>query len=707
MAKNKNKSKIKSGPLKNKQGIAYDYIVIIDAGSKGSRVYVYQWLNPSEALKQGVDLRHPHIKLVREDQVDINSYKLPKIDSDKKWNTKIKPGISTFDQSTQKIGKHHLKYLLKLAETVVPKSQHARTPIFLHSTAGMRLLTPTEQQKILDSVCEYFTDKSNFFLPDCSSHINVIEGDIEGLYGWLASNYLMGSFDHPQDHQHGKNHTTYGLLDMGGASTQVVFQPNKTEISEHENNLYKLNLFGVPLKNVDNKFQEPESLQFSVYSDSFLGLGMSQAYEKYRKLLIANTTEESAGLFDYRPPIIDPCLPKGYTTSINVDDKNYDFTGDSNFELCLLELFPVLSKGSYGQSDKPSGNCQQYNQQADVSSCLLNDLIPAFDFDINYFLGVSGYWYATSKLMEYDNDDPKSVNKRDPKKVLEHTKLGSQLSEFAKSQEENSAYNYKVIYEKTSKLCSKTYTELIQLNNGKSEDDQLLMDELTNLCFKSSWILNFLHVGLGFPRFGIDEVKPKEKFKSLEFVDKINNKEFSWTLGRAILYANDEYIQAYNNISGRNEDNSNHDRRAGFTFSVTPGLYHYGSEQNGISPRPLYDGESVMDDNDDTEVDSDSYNELKWYIQPHRWYGIFIFSGLIMIMLWLMIGKQRRSRFKGLLKSRMTNLTSKVGYSRIRTDLEGEVENFELEAFPMTNSNDSIDQFKISDDEQEVNEQRV
>ena len=172
--------------------------------------------------------------------------RFPKIQSKKKWHQKVKPGISSFNLSPQKIGNYHLKHLLQLASSVVPKSQHYRTPIFLHSTAGMRLLTPTEQTLILNNICSYITNNSDFYIPECASHINVIDGDFEGIYGWLSINSLKGAFDNPEQHDHGKSHSTYGLLDMGGASTQVVFQPNNTEIKEHQNNLFKITLAQVP-----------------------------------------------------------------------------------------------------------------------------------------------------------------------------------------------------------------------------------------------------------------------------------------------------------------------------------------------------------------------------------------------------------------------------------------------------------------------------
>lgn len=222
---------------------------------------------------------------------------------------------------------------------------------------------------------------------------------------------------------------------------------------------------------------------------------MTQAYNKYLSNLVDNNPEDHG--FFYTPPIPDPCLPRGYIGSVKVKDESYDFTGSSNFEQCLTSIFPVLSKSTYGS--KVSGNCEQYSDGNKISSCLLNDLIPAFDFEVNHFYGVSGYWYAISKLMEY-NDAPQ------------------------KRKSSDTDYDYETIYANTKNICSKSYSELIELNDLKPELQRLDLNELANLCFKSSWILNFLHLGLGFPRFDIDE--DNDKFKSLKLVDKVGGSNF-------------------------------------------------------------------------------------------------------------------------------------------------------------------------------------
>lgn len=715
MTFDKRKKNDKEGPVFSKEGVPYDYIIIIDAGSKGSRVYVYNWLNPTGALEAGIDLHKyttlDRVKMVRRFDVrdegntirhgdggdsssdddsdsdeelleedDKSKVLLPKIQTKEKWHKKITPGISSFEQNPKKIGKQHLYHLLKRASQVVPKSQHHRTPIFLHATAGMRLLNPTERGEILDNICEYFTTNSDFYIPDCSSHVNVIHGEEEGIYGWMSINSIMGSFDNPEEHQHGDDHFTYGLLDMGGASTQVVFQPNTTEVEEHQKNLYHILLNKLPEKD-GSQFLQPNPMEFNVYSDSFLGFGMSEARNLYYKYLRNKFNEEQN--IDSYPKITssipDPCLPKGYVTSQVIDDHSYDFSGESNFNECLNNIFPVLKNSTHGAM-----NCNPFNETDKSSSCLLNESIPAFDFDVNHFAAVSGYWNAIEDLISY-------LDKRD-------------------KQDQKNTYDYKIIYGETEKVCSSSYSHLLGLNEGKSEKGSKMSDEdLSELCFRSSWILNFLHLGLGFPRFGIDEVTNTSVngFESLQMIEKLGGTKFSWTLGRAILYANDEYVQAYNNFTTNLTLSL---KRPGYYHRSSESLYHYGAEQSGIPPRPEF--VEPRSDETYTYYDYEKANAGKLNggsSGGNRWYGMFAFSILIFLIGWLMIGSTRRRHLIQKVRSKFASAKNMTpGYNSSKyVHLGGsndDLENgYELDDMVSSSSSTNIDhQFMISDEDEDV-----
>jgi Golgi apyrase len=98
----------------------------------------------------------------------------------------------------------------------------------------MRILPELQRQSVLKEVCDFARSTTQFQLPDCDLHVQVIPGETEGLYGWIAANYLLGGFDQPDKHDHGKGHNTYGFLDMGGASAQIAFAPNATEAEKRK-----------------------------------------------------------------------------------------------------------------------------------------------------------------------------------------------------------------------------------------------------------------------------------------------------------------------------------------------------------------------------------------------------------------------------------------------------------------------------------------
>lgn len=57
--------------------------------------------------------------------------------------------------------------------------------------------------------------RSSFIIE--SSAIKIISGDIEGMYGWAAVNYLRGRIGGGEAARQG----TVGVMDMGGGSAQV------------------------------------------------------------------------------------------------------------------------------------------------------------------------------------------------------------------------------------------------------------------------------------------------------------------------------------------------------------------------------------------------------------------------------------------------------------------------------------------------------
>ena len=453
--------------------------VILDAGSSGTRLHIYRWKDPARALKDAKNAQ------------DLHS--LPGLQTKTRWTKKIRPGVSTFGEKPHEVGPDHLRALVDHALDIIPEDSVKDTPIFLMATAGMRLLPQIQQAALTREICTYFRQHSQFSLPDCGLHIQVIPGETEGLYGWIATNYLLGGFDQPELHNHGKGHHTYGFLDMGGASAQLAFEPNSTEAETHWNDLRLLRL-----RTIDGS-----PLEHRVFTTTWLGFGVNQAREAFKEHLkgIYSVSESNE--------IPDPCMPKGLRTTQagipvhEADLEDLTLVGTGAFDECVKLTYPLLGK------DKPCVDLP----------CLLNGKhVPAIDFDVNHFVGVSEYWHMTHGVFGGKGDK---------------------------------VYDWATFQARVRDYCSQEWTAIEAKFDGRHNEAK----NAQQACFKASWMINVLHDGIGIPRLGLEKTPvtglnvTKEGLEGLErakenglldpfhAVQDIDGIEVSWTLGKMVLYA--------------------------------------------------------------------------------------------------------------------------------------------------------------------------
>ena len=457
------------------------YGVILDAGSSGTRVHIYRWLDSAVARQSSNEL-----------------HSLPSLETHGKWTKKIHPGVSSFGETPSLIGPDHLQPLLEHALDIVPRYAVRETPIFLLATAGVRLLPDIQRKELLKQICAYTRTRSQFLLPDCDLHIQAIPGETEGLYGWIAANYLVGGFDAPEVHNHGKGHHTYGFLDMGGASAQIAFAPNATEAEKHVNDLKLLRLRAI----------DGQESEYRVFVTTWLGFGVNEARRRY----VASLVQSSGG--DTISELPDPCLPAGLKTTLKgvvlsdaataPADEPY-LLGIGKLDECLRATYPLLDK------DAP---CED-------EPCLLHGVhVPAIDFDVNHFIGISEYWHTTHEIFETGYKDK--------------------------------AYDFNTYQQRVNSFCQQEWA-LIQAGIadhkwGKKVDEQKAYE----VCFKASWLINILHNGIGIPRVGLEDTassdhngtreitkqgKEKGFLEPFQAVNKIKHTEVSWTLGKMVLYA--------------------------------------------------------------------------------------------------------------------------------------------------------------------------
>lgn len=530
---------------------------MLDAGSSGTRLHIYKWKNPAKAQKHA-------------SKEELHN--LPRLITDKKWTKKIRPGVSTFGEDPKAVGSDHLKGLVDHALSVIPEDQVEDTPIFLMATAGMRLLPKVQQSALTHEICSYLRSNTDFSLPDCDLHIQIIPGETEGLYGWIATNYLLGGFDHPEEHDHGKGHNTYGFLDMGGASAQIAFAPNKTEAAKHANDLKLLRM-----RTLDGQRSE-----YKVFTATWLGFGVNQARESYVKKLIEAYDPDAK-------EIPDPCLPKGLrtTTSGTPIDSNtkgsLTLLGTGDFTGCLKHTYPLLGK------DAPCVD----------EPCLLNGQhVPAIDFDVNHFVGISEYWHTTHGVFEKGD----------------------------------TAYDLKTYQSAVEDFCSKDWATIEgQVGAFKKKDNA---KEAQEACFKASWLINVLHDGIGIPRLGLEhttnvnaskgaleDAKHKGFLDPFQPIDKIDDIEVSWTLGPMVLYA-----------AGQIPPKSGDYLPVGF-----------GSNTLEVPADFSYSGSTWKEDDNDDDWD-DTFEDLVDHAKPSKFSSFMFFILVILFLVYFLRKKDRRIR---------------------------------------------------------------
>lgn len=361
----------------------YNYFIAIDSGSSGSRAQIYKWEAPRESLE--------------------NPASPPKIIQEKGWSLKITPGISSFANNPKKAWKNHYKKLLKFAEDVIPKEKRLSTPVRIMATAGMRLLPEKKQEALIQETCKSLAKYSKFQIsPDCSETFSVIDGSTEGIYGWLALNYLMGSFD--DYNLDSKTHESIGFMDMGGASTQVAFVPSLEEAEKHKNDLTE-----VRLRNLNGKEQK-----WPVFTATWLGFGANQAKQRYLTHLVSSLPESARK----NGQINAACFQKNLKIeNFAFEGKKYTFTGTGHHAECLNEIHPLLLK-HIPCEDEP---------------CLFNGIhVPKMDFEKDKFVGVSEYWYTANDIFksggEYNfhifSDKTREFCETEWDKILERGKAG-------------------------------------------------------------------------------------------------------------------------------------------------------------------------------------------------------------------------------------------------------------------------------------------
>ncbi|XP_053323768.1 ectonucleoside triphosphate diphosphohydrolase 3 [Spea bombifrons] len=253
--------------INNEQALSpgLKYGIVLDAGSSRTTVYVYQW--PAE----------------KENDTGV-------VNQTFKCNVNGQ-GISSYANDPDK-ATLNIDGCMKKVSDVIPLSQQNSTPAYLGATAGMRLLrlkNESAAKGVLTSIHKYFQTQPFDF-----KGAHIITGQEEGVYGWITVNYLMGNFLEKNIWRawvrpYGAE--TTGALDLGGASTQISFIPEKSE--QNPNNTVEVTLYGY---------------QYNVYTHSFPCYGRDESEKRLLASLAQNSPKNVY--------VENPCYPLNYMVNL-------------------------------------------------------------------------------------------------------------------------------------------------------------------------------------------------------------------------------------------------------------------------------------------------------------------------------------------------------------------------------------------------------
>lgn len=484
---------------------------MIDAGSTGSRIHLYEW--EPRALSSQRDV---------EDAVAGRKLSFPT--SQSRWSDRLRPGLATFaeiedDDELVKEVSGYLSPLLEFAKMILREKgdQFNQYPIFLRATAGMRTLNKTDRFRVLDAVRKLFNDKSfcPFYFED--EFARVLSGEEEAVFGWAGTNFVLGNLLSDSQGQGtvlNPKHTV-GALDMGGASTQISFYESHDDIMS---GLFKL--------------QIGQGKHWNLYAHSFLYFGMNEARDRMVAKLMSGSNVTSR-LVD---GVHNPCMPGFSRQEIRLDIY-YDDSGRETWD----DPSPSAIGSGYYQgilkNDDSTGDfdaCLQHTKDllnlednrwcnfAHRRDCSFNGVympeMPHQSEQFGEFIAISNYFH-----------------------VWDFLGLPSRASLHE-------------LYNKTRHVCNMDRTELRTFNKHHAKVPE---SDIDDYCFRSAYVFNVLHSGYGF---GMDEY--------VTSAEVLHGQKIGWALG-AMLYEINTFPWKYN--SDRSSSSSLIDRQNTLSDKATDG----------------------------------------------------------------------------------------------------------------------------------------
>ncbi|KAH9523880.1 hypothetical protein Btru_047307 [Bulinus truncatus] len=282
------------------------YAVAIDTGSSSTKLKIYTYCDEVESSV-------PRIKL--------------------NYSETFLPALSSIANNLSVVGAYfeNISFVIKAN---VPTNLLSDTPVYLWATGGLRLLSKSsDEMKSIITILRNSPLKK-FRLQYVDSEI--LSGEEEAAYSWVAANYLLGCFDFP-DRPFSNFH---GVIEMGGKSTQIAFMPKGSILSGE---------FHVSIN----------GRVFKLYAHSYLQYGIDG---------LPIRVAEALKKFQHFRVLKNPCMIQGDHANVTLESNDVAvMNGTGNVAECLQILHGFLDP-SQGMDCEPKPCAVGPVYQASVAS---------------------------------------------------------------------------------------------------------------------------------------------------------------------------------------------------------------------------------------------------------------------------------------------------------------------------------------------------